>query len=115
MASDSVDLIVQLGGELVTYMPANGTAKMFKALVERRPTQVQSGPGGAFGVNTIEVWIPRDATNGVLTVQPRKDKIRFKKSLSDSQETEFTVNTILQEDVGLLASDGGMFKVEVQA
>ncbi len=113
--ADAVDMVAALGGELVTYQPHNGTAKAFKAVVERRPTQVQNGPGGSYGVNTIELWFPRDATNGVLTVQPRKDTVRFKKSLSDADVTEFTVNKLIEEDAGLAASDGGMFRVEVQA
>lgn len=113
--SDAVDMVAACGGELVTYQPYGGTAKTFKAVVERRPTQVQSGPGGAYGVNTIEIWFPRDATNGVLTVQARKDKVSFKKSLSDAAVTEFTVNKVTEEDAGLTTGDGGMFRVEVQA
>lgn len=113
--SDSVAMIAVLGGELVTYTPYGGVAKTFKAVVERRPTQVEHAGGFQYGVQTIEVLIPRDATDGVLTVQARKDRVRFKTSLADTQETEFTVNTVLQEDAGLTASDGGMFRVEVRA
>jgi hypothetical protein len=115
MASESVVLVAQLGGELITYTPAGGVAKSFKAVVERRPMQVESTGGFQYGANTIELLIPRDATDGVLTVREGKDRVRFKKSLDDAQETEFTVNKVLQEDAGLTASDGGMFRVEVRA
>ena len=50
-----------------------------------------------------------------LTVQARKDRVRFKKSLSDTQETDFTVQMILEEDAGLFVTDGGLFRVLVQA
>lgn len=115
MASDSVMLIAQLGGELVTYTPYGGVARTFRALVERRPTQVQGAGGFPYGANTIELQIPKDATDGVLAVQERKDRVRFKKSLSDAQETDFSVNKLIHEDAGLVASDGGMFHVMVQA
>ena len=115
MASDSVVLVDQLGGELVTYTPFGGVARTFKALVERRPMQVESAGGVQYGANTLELSIPRDAVNGVLEIQVRKDRVRFKKNLSDAQESDFTVQKILQEDAGLVASDGGLFRVLVQA
>lgn len=113
--SDSVDMVAALGGELVTYTPCGGVAKTFRAIVERRPMQVEQAGGFQYGANTIELLIPRDATDGVLAVQERKDRVRFKKSLSDAQEMEFSVNKILQEDAGLVAGDGGLFRVEVRA
>lgn len=113
--SDSVDMVAQLGGELVTYTPHDGVARTFKAIVERRPTQVQSAGGFHYGANTLELLIPRDATNGVTSIKERFDRVRFKKSLDDAQETDFSVNKVIQEDAGLLAFDGGMFRVLVQA
>jgi hypothetical protein len=113
--SDSVDLVAQLGGELVTYTPHGGVARTFKAIVERRPTQVESAGAFQYGANTLELLIPRDATNGMMAIQERKDRVRFKKSLDDAQETDFSVNKVIQEDAGLLAFDGGMFRVLVQA
>lgn len=107
-------MIADLGGELVTYIPYGGTAKSFEALVERQPSQVAVSPAGSYPVNTLEVTFPMDATDGVATVQPRKDRIRFKKNLGDGQETEFVVHKLIREDVGLGGS-GGMFTVQVQA
>lgn len=111
MASDSVMAVEALGGELITYTPYGGVARTFKAIVDRQPAQVQ----GAYTVNQLEVWIPNDATDGVTSIQARKDKMTFKKNLNDSQVSEFTVQKILQEDVGIVASDGGMFRVMVQS
>ena len=113
--SDAVDLIAALGGEVVTYTPHGGVAKTFKAVVERQPSQVQTSAGGAYPVNQMEVTFPNDATNGVTMVQERKDIMTFKRKLSDSQATEFTVQKLIQEDAGLTASDGGMFRVLVQS
>jgi hypothetical protein len=111
----SVDLVARLGGEPITYEPHGGVPRQFMAIVERRPTQVQEGRGLAYPVNTIEVLIPRDATDGVLAILTRQDRLRFKKTLSDREETVFTVQTVQQEDAGLIAGDGGMFRVWVQA
>ena len=113
--SDAVNMVNDLGGDLVTYTPHGGVEKTFRAIVERRPTQVESAGGLSYTANTLELLIPRDATNGVLEIQERKDRVRFKKSLDDGQETEFSVNKVIQEDAGLSASDGGMFRVLVQA
>ena len=113
--SDAVALIAALGGEVVTYQPSGGVPKMFKAIVERQPSQVQASAGGPFAVNQLEVAFPNDATHGVTVVQERKDKMWFKKKLSDVQATEFTVIKLMHEDAGLTASDGGMFRVQVQA
>lgn len=115
MTSDSVNLVASLGGELVTYTPYGGVARTFRALVERRPTQVQGAGGFQYGANTIELQIPNDATDGVSEVQERKDRVSFKKSLKDASVTEFSVNKLIHEDAGLVASDGGMFHVLVQA
>lgn len=113
--SDAVEMVAQLGAELVTYTPYGGVAKTFRAIVERRPTQVESAGGFQYGANTLELLIPNDAVNGVTSIKERFDRVRFKKSLDDAQETEFSVNKVIQEDAGLLAFDGGMFRVLVQA
>ncbi len=91
MASDSVDMVARPGGELVTYTPHGGVAKTFLAIVERRPTQVERAGGFQFGVNTLELLIPKDATNGVISIKERFDRVRFKKNLRDAQETDFSV------------------------
>lgn len=116
MASDSVNLIAALGSEavLATYIPHGGVEKQFKILVDRQPSQTQQSAGGAYAVNKLEVEVPIDATHGMTAIQVRKDKIRFKWNLSDSQETEFTVQKIIREDLGIVPSDGGMFRLEVQ-
>lgn len=112
--SDSVEIVAACGGELVTYQPHGGTAKTFKAIVERRPLQPEQAGGYQYQLSTIEVTFPRDATNGVLMVLEGKDKIRFAQHLHDSEVREYTVAKILKEDPGLSASDGGMFTVLVE-
>lgn len=112
--SDAVDLVAACGGELVTYLPHDGTAKTFKAIVERRPLQPEQAGGYQYHLSTIEVTFPRDATHGVLTVLEGKDKIRMKQYLHEAQAREYTVAKILKEDPGLSASDGGMFTVLVE-
>lgn len=51
----------------------------------------------------------------MLAVVEGHDKVSFKRQLDDEDETEFTVTKIVQEDVGLVPSDGGMFTLLVQA
>jgi len=108
-------MVSQLGGELITYTPDGDESKTFKAIVNRRPLQKQEVGRTAYHANTIELQIPRDAEQGVLAVVEGHDKVSFKRQLDDEDETEFTVTKIVQEDVGLVPSDGGMFTLLVQA
>lgn len=112
--SDAVDLVAALGGELITYLPHHGTAKTFKALVERRPLQSEQAGGYPYQLSTIEVTFPRDATNGVLAVQEGKDTMRLTQHLHDTQARDYRVAKIVKEDAGLSASDGGLFTVLVE-
>lgn len=107
-------MVAALGGELVTYTPFGGVAKTFKAIVERRPSMTEQAGGYAYQVNEIQVLVPRDATDGVVTVQEGKDVIRFRPHLSDTQERDYTVMKIVQQDAGLTASDGGIFTLAVE-
>lgn len=114
MASDAVLLVAALGGELVTYRPYGQVAKSFKAIVEREPTRVAAHTGVSYPEQSVLVTFPRDATDGMTSLAKGKDKISFKRFLSDSQETEFTVAMIQDEDAGLTGSDGGMWTVVVK-
>lgn len=109
--SDSVELVAAVGGEVITYTPHGGAPKTFLAIVHRRPTQVQSG-GRPYTAKVIEMDIPRDATDGVLSVKEGHDTVRFKVNLSDAQDTLFTVAKVISQDAGLVATDGGLFHVE---
>lgn len=114
--SDTVDMVAAMGTEavLATFIPYGGVPRQFKVLVDRQPPQVEILSGVSYPENSLSVLIPRDAVNGALTINKGKDKIKFKRHLSDSQETEFTVVMIETEDAGLVSSDGGMFVVVVK-
>ena len=108
-------MVKRLGGESVTYQPYGGVARTFLALVDRRPMAIQEGAPAQYGTNMLQVAFPIDAVDGVLTVATRKDKISFKRNLSDGTATVFTVQKIRHEDSGIVAQDRGMFYVTVQA
>ena len=112
--SDAVDIVAACGGEVITYVPHNGTAKQLKAIVERRPLQPEQAGGYQYQLSTIEVTFPRDATNGMLAVQEGKDKIQMKPHTQDTQTREYLVSKIVKEDAGLSATHGGMFTVLVE-
>lgn len=114
MANDAVQLVAALGGELVTYYPHGGVAKQFKAIVEREPSRVAALVGVTYPEQAMLVTFPRDATDGVLTVQKGKDRLACKRALSDSQATAYTVAMVQDEDAGMVAGDGGMFTVLVK-
>lgn len=112
--SDAVELIAALGGEVITYTPYGGTARTFKAIVRRAPTESEQAGGYQYRVNELMVEFPRDATNGVLTVQEGKDRLTVKRHLSDAEPRDYVVVKIEDEDAGLVASDGGLFRVIVE-
>ena len=113
--SESVEIVLGLGGEVVTYHPFGGVPKTFRAIIDRVPAPIQDGGTFQYALNTLSVTFPRDATNGMASVQPRKDRISFKRNLSDADVTMFAVQKILQEDAGMTPADGGMFVVQVTA
>lgn len=115
MGVTAVNIIAACGGELVTYLPAGSVARSFKAIVEWQPPPLQPGQVGVYAVNSLEIFIPKDSVDGVLEVQVRKDKVTFKRALSDDETTEFTVQKILREDAGITGTDGGMFHLLVQS
>jgi hypothetical protein len=115
--SDAVAMIAALGEEAITatYLPFGGVPKTFKILVDKRPTPLQEGSPVPYGINQVDIYVPNDATNGVTTIQPRKDRVSFKRHLNDSQETTYTVMKIQDEDAGLVSADGGMYRLQVQS
>lgn len=113
MDSESVNLVAQFG-EIVTYLPAAGGSKPFLAVVEREPSGIAALAGVSFPENSIRVIFPNDATDGMTAIAKGQDKIRFKRNLSDSAETTYTVAVIEQQDTGIVASDGGMWTVLVK-
>lgn len=116
MASDSVNLVAQLGGETVTYTPAGGVPRTFKAIVERGASgqPVQNG-GRPYTRKVRTVTIPNDATDGVTAINEGQDTVRLKHNLHDADATTYTVAKIVSHDRGLVASDGGLFVVECHA
>lgn len=110
-------MIAALGNEAIvaTYHPYGGVPKTFKILVEKRPTSLQGGSPIPYAINQVDIYVPNDATNGMLVIQPQKDRVSFKRRLSDSQETMYTVMKIHDEDAGLVAADGGMYRLQVQS
>ncbi|MDH5738740.1 MAG: hypothetical protein OEY77_00275 [Nitrospira sp.] len=112
--SDAVAIVEALGGEVVTYMPYGGTARQIKAVVEREPSRVSAFSGVAYPENAMIIAVPRDVVNGVLTIAKGKDHVRFKRSISDATETEFTVAMVQDEDVGMIPGDSGMYLLLVK-
>jgi hypothetical protein len=113
--SDAVDMVAALsGGEQITYTPYGGTVKVFKAIIDREPSRVSLLTGVAYPEQALLLTFPNDAIDGVTSVAKGKDKVRFRKHLSDAMETEYTVVMVQEEDSGMVTSDDGMWTVLVK-
>lgn len=114
--SDAVNMIAAFGNEarLATFTPYGGTPRQFKVLVDYQASQVAVLSGLSFPENSFQVLIPRDPVNGTMTINKGKDRIRFKRNLSDTQETEYTVVMVVSEDAGMVSADGGLITVQVK-
>lgn len=116
MASDSVNLVAALGGELVTYTPHGGAAKTFKAIVERGENGQPVEPGSRpYTKRMRRLLIPNDATDGVTAIKEGHDTVSAKFNLNDAAATNFTVMKLLGHDAGIVSTDGGLFTVECHA
>ncbi len=117
--SDSVDMVAALGGETITYTPHGASPKSLVAIVVRQPLRPldRAGDVAARGslMNAIELYIPKDAAKGLTTVRERLDKVSLKLHVHDDAPTVFTVVRIMEEDTGLVASDGGLYHLEAVA
>lgn len=113
MGSESVNLVAQFG-EMITYLPSAGGSKSFKAVVEREPSGIAALSGVSYPENSVRVIFPLDATDGVTSIAKGRDQMQFKRNLSDSAETTYTVAVIEQQDRGIVANDGGMWTVLVK-
>ncbi len=115
MASDSIELVVALGGEPVTYLTEWDEERTILAIVNRRPNLTQAVTGKSYHAGVLEVIIANDADAGVTVINEGRDKVRFKRKLDDEDETIFTIVKVMQEDAGLVTSDTGLFILQVQA
>lgn len=115
MAADAVTLITALSKETVVYTPHGGVSKTIPAIIDRPTLQVE--PAGSRGgpVNTLSITIANDTTDGVTAVKERFDTVAFTRTLDDAASTTFVVTKILQQDNGMVASDGGCWTLEVKA
>lgn len=112
--SDAVDMIAALGGELITYRPSGGVATQFRALIEREPSRVAALVGVTYPEQAMLITFARAASGGMLTVQKGKDRVLCKRHVSDSQETEYTVAMVQDQDSGMVSGDQGMYTVLVK-
>lgn len=116
MASESVNLVAQLGGETVTYAPHGGVAKTFKAIVDRGlPGQEVQGGVRQYTRKVRRLSIPNDADDGVTSIKEGHDTVSCKFNLDDAAATTFTVAKLIGHDAGLVSGDGGLWVVECHA
>jgi hypothetical protein len=91
--------MVKQWGESVTYQPYGGEDKVIQAIVNRdKPRRVPEASQGL--IKDIEVCILNDATNGVTSIKPAKDKITLSTRYGE-EPTERVVTAILSGDAGL--------------
>lgn len=112
MPSDSVDMIVRLGGEPILYVQ-EGQARTLTAVVERRPTQQNIGVT-PYVSKVLGLYIARDETDGLMTIRQRADEVELKFNLYDENPTRFRVIKIMEQDAGISPTDGGMWHLEIQ-
>jgi hypothetical protein len=112
MPATAVALLQALGGELITYTTPGHSPKDVWALIERVPLSVESSGRATFRVYSL--YLANDETDGITSVKERFDTVSFKERLSDTAETTFLVQQVLEQDSGMPGCDNGIFKLEVK-
>lgn len=115
MSAPAVELLKRMGAEAITYWPQDGLPRTVQAVVERRPMQAQVVTGRETFVNSLEVWIAQDGTDGVTTVHAGHDQVEFKRVNTDLQATKFRVAAVLEEPQANFSPVGNLWKLEVRA
>jgi hypothetical protein len=115
--SQAYEILESLGGDLVRYTPRLGGPRTIMALVEPMRKTDELGGRQSFLTKTYDVWIVRDATEGMATVSVNVDQLALKLLPGDTQETVLKITKILPErESGSLPNDGvGMWHLEAVA
>lgn len=115
MASQALEILESLGGEPVRYIPKLGGPKLITALVDPMRRTDELGKQN-FLTKTYEVWIVKDAREGIESVAPNADAIALKLNPTDTQETLLKITKIYPErDHGMPGDRVGMWHLEAVA
>jgi hypothetical protein len=116
MASQALEILETLGGELVRYVPRLGTPKTIMALVQ--PVRRTDEMGRQhFLTKTYDVWMVRSQSEGIPD-EPNvnADAIKLKLQPTDNAETTLRITKIHPErDAGRPGDGTGMWHVEAVA
>ena len=115
MSSMALELLETLGGERVRYIPRLGNIRHVVALVE--PMRRTDSLGNQqFLTKTYDVWLVKDAVEGMTTIAVNVDTIALKMFPTDRQDTILKITKILPErDHGLPGDGVGMWHLEAVA
>lgn len=94
-------------GETITYTPHNELSKTINAQVFRSPVRPVEQGGRSAPVNVVEIWISKHATNGVVSVKERLDKVSLPLQ-EGGPVVELRVTKKIEQDAG-------MWRLEAQA
>lgn len=85
--------------EEITYTPKGGTAKVIKAVVNRKRIDPASEDAGRILINQCEIFIANDATAGVTSVNKGGDLVSLAEAIGGTQ-IDWVVADILAQDEG---------------
>jgi hypothetical protein len=115
MGSQALEILEALGGETVRYIPRLGSPRTITALVDpiRRTDELGNQ---SFLTKTYEVWIVKDAKEGIESVTANADGLSLKLQPNDAQETLLKITKIYPErDQGVPGDRVGMWHLEAVA
>jgi hypothetical protein len=87
-------------GQIISYTPKNGTAKIIPAIVNYRRLDPASEDSGRLLQDQAEIIIANDAENGVIGINKGGDKASFPERVGDAN-VDWVVIDILEQDEGL--------------
>ena len=113
--SQALEILIDLGGETVLYIPRTGAPKSITALLD--PMRRTDNLGNqTFLTKTWEVWLSKAPDEGIPVVTVNVDVIKLKLDKCDATETVLKITKIYPErDFGIPGDGIGMWHLEAVA
>ena len=83
--------------EAVSYTPSGGSPKSILAVIDRSPINPGAADNGLTLTRECEIFIAKDATDGVLTVT-KSDMVSFPGRLGDASNIDWRIIEIIEND-----------------
>lgn len=96
------DILMSHHGTDAIWIDENGVESNIRIFISRKPFEGRSKnfKSSLYNSRNFEIWVANDSVYGRTDIKTNKEKIRFKRDVTDSSEQTFLVHNIVMSDKG---------------